>query len=266
MKKKMLNILITLSVIYIAVCILLYLFQEKLLFHPERLADTYTFSFDNNFEEVWIPTADNGTLHGVLFKTAQPKGLIFYLHGNAGSVSSWGYVAPLYLSQGYDVFIPDYRGYGKSTGSINSQEQVYNDVQTAYAVMKTRYNEDRIIILGYSIGSGPAAWLASQHHPRLLILQAPYYSMSDLVKHKMRFVPEYILKYKFTTNKYLERCSMPVVIFHGNKDEVIYYGSSLKLENEFKNGDRLVTLNGQGHNGITDNRQYREEMVSILAD
>jgi hypothetical protein len=55
------------------------------------------------------------------------------------------------------------------------------------------------------------------------------------------------------------------VIFHGNQDEVIYYGSSLKLKNEFKHQDTLITLNRQGHNGMTNNENYKTELANILA-
>jgi predicted esterase len=58
---------------------------------------------------------------------------------------------------------------------------------------------------------------------------------------------------------------MPVVIFHGNQDEVIYYGSSLKLKDEFKSKVSLITLNRQGHNGITDNEEYKLEIKKLLA-
>lgn len=72
------------------------------------------------------------------------------------------------------------------------------------------------------------------------------------------------MKYKFATNEYLKTCKMPVVIFHGNQDGVIYYGSSLKLKEEFKKQDTLITLNGQGHNGMTDNEEYKTELKKIL--
>ena len=59
---------------------------------------------------------------------------------------------------------------------------------------------------------------------------------------------------------------MAVILFHGDEDEVIYYGSSLKLKNEFKGGDRLITLKGLGHNGMTDNKEYRRELKKIVLD
>jgi pimeloyl-ACP methyl ester carboxylesterase len=77
-------------------------------------------------------------------------------------------------------------------------------------------------------------------------------------------IPTFLLKYKFETNRHLKGCEMPVVIFHGDQDEVIYFGSSLKLKDEFKGTDKLITLTGQGHNGMTDSEEYRTELKKIL--
>ena len=74
------------------------------------------------------------------------------------------------------------------------------------------------------------------------------------------------MKYKFETGEYIKDCKMSVVIFHGNKDEVIYYGSSLKLKSNFKKGDTLITLEGQAHNGMTDNAEYRSAIEKILTE
>lgn len=260
----MLQLLIILIGLYIVLCGLLYFFQEKLIFFPQKLDKNYQFQFEQKFEELNIKATDGKLLNGLLFKTESPKGLIFYLHGNAGDLSSWGEVAKTYTDLNYDVFIIDYRSYGKSEGQINGQNQMFEDNQTAYDELKKRYSEDKIIVLGYSIGTGLASKLASTNNPKLLILQAPYYNMTDMVKQKFSIIPTFILKYKFDTNEYLKTCKMPVVIFHGDEDEVIYYGSSLKLKEEFKKQVTLITLNGQGHNGMTDNKDYQTELKKIL--
>ena len=264
MKKLLINGSLTLLGIYILVCVLLYFFQEKLIFMPEKLDKEFLFQFDQEFEEKNIKTSDGTILNGLLFKADSSKGLIFYLHGNAGCLNSWGDVAGTYTDLNYDVFILDYRGYGKSEGSINGQKQLYGDIQTVYDELKEQYSEDQIIVLGYSIGTGPASRLASENHPRLLILQAPYYSLTDLVRRSFRIIPTFILKYKLENYTHLKDCKMPVVIFHGDQDEVIYYGSSLKLKDGLKSGDRLVTLKGQGHNGMTENQEYKRELKQIL--
>lgn len=256
--------LLTLLTVYVIVCGLLYFFQENLIFFPEKLDNDFKFTFDKKFDEISIKTPDNLLLNGLLFRSDNAKGLLFYLHGNAGSLNSWGEVAKTYTDLNYDVFMLDYRGFGKSEGKINSQDQLYQDVQTAYDTLKTKYRETNIVVLGYSIGTGPATNIASKNNPRLLILQAPYYSLTDMMKHTYPFIPTFILKYKFETNILIKDCSMPIVIFHGNQDEVIYYNSSIKLKEIIKKTDTLITLNGQGHNGMTDNPEYRAEIKKIL--
>ena len=266
MKKVLIALVKTALVIYIILCGLLYFFQEKLIFFPQKLDKEYLFDFEQKFEELDIVSHDGKKLNGLLFKADSAKGLIFYLHGNAGCLRSWGNVAKTYTQLNYDVFILDYRSYGKSEGEINGQEQLFQDNQFTYNEMKKRYNENEITILGYSIGTGMAAKLASTNTPKRLILQAPYYSLTDMMKHTYPIVPTFLLKYKFKTNEYLKECKMPITIFHGDKDGVIYYGSSVKLQKEYKKQDTLITLEGQGHNGITDNEDYKREMKRILVD
>ncbi len=264
MKKLLLIILGIILILYSLLCGLLFAFQEKLIFFPQKLDKNYNFEFGQKTEEINIKMEDGILLNGVLFKTDSSKGVIFYLHGNAGSIGSWGEVARTYTDLNYDVFLLDYRGYGKSESSINGQAQLFQDLQTVYNELEKKYQEDKIIVLGYSIGTGPAAKIAATNNPRLLILQAPYYSLTDMMRHTFPIIPTFILKYKFETNQYLKSCKMPVVIFHGDRDEVIYYESSIKLKEQFKKQDTLIILTGQGHNGMTENENYKFELRKIL--
>jgi uncharacterized protein len=263
-RKLISRTLILLAIFYLLICVGLYFLQEKLLFFPEKLDKNYKFSFHQPFEEINIKTKNGKLINGVLFKADSSKGLIFYLHGNAGSLNTWGDVAKRYTDLHYNVFILDYPGYGKSEDAIKSKVQLFDAIQTAYNEMKNRFHEDSIVVLGYSVGTGPAAHLAETNHPKMLILQAPYFSLTDLMRHTYPIIPTFLLKYKFQTNQYLKDCKMPVVVFHGDQDRVIYYGSSLKLKKEMKPGDTLITLRGQGHNDITDNPEYVATLKTIL--
>jgi uncharacterized protein len=236
-----------------------------MIFFPEKLSRDFKFSFPGKFEEIKIQTADNKLLDGVLFKSDNSKGVIFYLHGNAGSINSWGEVAKTYTNLDYDVFLLDYRGYGRSEGSISNQEELFRDVRLAYNEIKKRFKEDKIIVLGYSIGTGPATKIASANNPKLLILQAPYYSLTDMMRHQYPIIPTFLLKYKFRTDNFIRECRMPIIIFHGDLDEVIYYRSSVKLNGIMKATDTLITLQGQGHNGITDNQEYKIAIQKLLS-
>lgn len=263
------KVLIRLSLTAIILCITLYslffFFQDRLIFLPDKLNKDYKFNFTQQFEEINIDTNDGITLNGLLFTVDNPKGLIFYLHGNAGALNSWGNVSPFYTDDlGYDIFILDYRGFGKSGGQIDSQSQLFEDVQTAYNTMKQRYKEDSIVIIGYSIGTCPATYLASKNNPNRLILQAPYYSLTSVIQDICPIVPEFLIRYKLETYKYIENCKIPIVIFHGDQDDIIKYNNSLRLEKLLKSSDKLITLEEEGHNNITENAQYKKILSDIL--
>jgi alpha-beta hydrolase superfamily lysophospholipase len=248
----------------VTICVLLYFFQEKFIFHPDKLDKSYNFRFDAEFKELAIRTPDGKDLNAVLFQADSSRGLIFYLHGNAGSIDSWGNIAETYTQLKYDLFMLDYRGYGKSDGSIKNTEQLFQDIQAAYDTVKKIYPEEKIVILGYSIGTGLAAKLASTNKPRRLILQSPYYNLKDLMTHTFPIIPTFTLKYNFETDKYVKGINTPIAIFHGDRDEVIYYGSSLKLKKLLKKSDTLITLMGQGHNGMSENQDYRIALKKLL--
>jgi uncharacterized protein len=251
--------------LYLLFMSLAFFHQESLIFFPQQLPQNYTFSFEQEFEEVYVPAKDGTRLHGLLFKVSAPKGLVFYLHGNAGSVDSWGWIARTYTDLGYDIFIPDYRGYGKSEGNISSENQFYEDLQAAYDHMKTRYAEDRMVVAGYSIGTAAAAKLAAENNPRLLILQAPYYSLPDLLQSLYPFIPAFLLKYKFETYRFVANTRAPIALFHGDQDEIIYHGSSEKLRPHLKPTDKIILLKGQGHNGMNENPDYQKALANLLA-
>lgn len=248
---------------YIILCTLMYFMQEKMIFHPDKLANNHKFEFQNNFREWNIKTKDD-LLNGILFKADSTKGIIFYLHGNAGSLASWGNVAKIYTDRNYDCYMIDYPGFGKSSGKIKSQDQLFGGLQTAYDSLKLHYPENNIIVLGYSIGTGPAAKIASTNNPKLLILQAPYFSLTDMMKQNYPYVPRFLLKYKLETNEFVKVCKSPIVIFHGDKDEVIDYNASVRLKELFKPNDKLITLPGQTHNGMGKNADYLRELEWIL--
>ncbi|UOQ73102.1 alpha/beta hydrolase [Hymenobacter cellulosilyticus] len=191
-------------------------------------------------------------------------GLIFYLHGNAGALDSWGDAATLYTRLGYSVFMLDYRGYGKSGGTISSQEQFLSDVQTAYQQLLPEFPEERTIVLGYSLGTGAAAWLAAQQNPRLLLLQAPYFSMRATARQHYPFVPGFIVRYPLGTDAVLPQVKCPIVIFHGEHDEVIDYQTTMQLKALLKPQDQFITLAGAGHNGMTSNPEYQAHIRRIL--
>lgn len=238
--------------------------QVKFFFPGAKIDKDFKFNFSTTFSEVTIIATDSVKLNAVLFKAEATKGVILYIHGNSGGNDKWGLMAATYTNLHYDLFLFDYRGYGKSEGFIKNENEIYKDVQTAYNYLKLIYGENKIIVLGYSIGTGPAAFLAANNHPKELILQAPYYSLPDAMHHLRPSFDTTKIAFQFNTWKYVKMTTAPIVIFHGDIDKMFYYGSSEKLTAFFKPGDRLIKLKGAGHAFMVRNPIYLDSLKEVL--
>lgn len=262
LKFTILSISAVLGILYLIFLTVLYFNQESVIFHASRLPVDFQYTFEQPFEEMSIRCDDGNRLNGLLFKTENPKGLVFYLHGNAGTLEHWSRIAPDYTALGYDVFLLDYRGYGKSEGQIDSEEQFYGDVASAYAALRKRY--ENIVVVGYSIGTGPAAYLASKNHPSALVLQAPYYNLAELADSRVPLVPDFLKKYRFETNVFLPKVTCPVYIFHGTDDRLILFSHGERLNKLMKGRSVLFPLTGVGHGGINEDERFLSELKIIL--
>lgn len=239
--------------------------QEKMFFHPTPLPANYQFEFKSDFIEYNVPVTDKVTLNGLLFKAHDSKGLVFYLHGNAGALNSWGEIADFYIQHNYDIFILDYRGFGKSKGRIENEKQFLNDVQIVYDSLITNYKEENIVVIGYSIGTCPATFIAANNNPKHLILKAPYYSMINLVHHYYSIVPSFMVKYKLPTNKYIQKVKAPITIFHGTDDKIIPVENAYQLKEYLKPlTDTLIVVKGKTHHGVGSWEEYRSELNKVL--
>ncbi len=255
--------LFTIFILVIFITSGIYLFQEKLIFFPEVLSPSYSYQFEHDFEEINYKVEENVTINALHFKADKSKGIVFYSHGNAGSLAKWGDVADIFLANNYDLLIYDYRGYGKSGGSV-SEANLYNDAMHIYRQLAKEYGEDHIVVYGRSIGTGVATKVASEFTPRHLILESPYYNLPDLAKKIFPVAPSFLLKYKFRNDQMIGEIECPITIFHGSVDEVIYFGSSLKLEKLMKKGDKMIPIIGGHHNDLENFEAYRYELKNAL--
>lgn len=133
----------------------------------------------------------------------------------------WGKLAPTYTQLGYDVFMLDYRGYGKSEGKIASEAGLHQYMQTVYDYLKRMYTEKKIVILGHSMGTGLTARLATKNHPKQLILQAPYYSVADWVYYVLLSVDTTQIRSKLPTYQFFQQTTSPILLIHGDADQAI---------------------------------------------
>lgn len=264
--RRLLRILGVLIVLHLSFLVFLYLKQEKFFFNPKELDKDYAYTFKEPFEELNIEVAENIYLNALLFKAKESKGVILYFHGNAGAIHDWGKRAPLYLDNKYDILFVDYRGYGKSDGQYTEDKQLLNDAEAIYNFTKTLYPENKITVLGFSLGSGLAAYVASKNRPHKLILKAPYYSWKSLIADDIAPVlPEFMVRYDIPTYRFLKKVTCPVYIFQGSKDFLVNMETNAKkLAAENPEKVQLTIIHDASHNSIHITKQYYDALRDIL--
>jgi alpha-beta hydrolase superfamily lysophospholipase len=263
-KRKFWNLVKWFFIIYVVCGVMLCFLQDFLLFHPVPLAKDYQFSFSQPFVELNIPTSDNRNLHAIKFTVDSPKnGIVLYFHGNRQNVERYANYAQLFTKNGYEVWMMDYPGFGKSTGK-RTEQSIYNDAMLLYNMAVKQNTPDNIIIYGKSIGTGVAAQLASVRDCSHLILETPYYNIDALAKHYFPIYPVAPLtKFSFPINKYLQKVKAPITLFHGTDDEIIPYGQAqqLKAENSKIN---LITIQRGKHNNLIDYDHFTNNLDQLL--
>jgi len=207
---------------------------------------------------------DGGRINAIHFKVPNSRGVVFYLKGNSKSIKGWGKFAKDFLSNGYDFFMMDYRGFGKSRGKRN-QEKMFSDAQYLYKWLSKSYAEDKIILYGRSWGSGIAARIASWNKPRMLILDSPYFSFYyNANRYLFLFPLKWILRYDMRTDLYLKVTECPIHIIHGNKDRLISFSQSEKLKALYPSKIILHKIEGARHNNLPDFPAFFEVLYDIL--
>ncbi len=221
MKKRKVRILVRwikiLLLVYVMIGIGLYFFQDKLLLHPVPLPPDYEYTFSIPFKEVNIPINSKENLNIIQFppRDSARKGVVLYFHGNKNNIYRYSASSKNFTRNGYEVWMPDYPGFGKTTGDL-TEKKLYDEALLVYKLALMKYKADSIIIYGRSFGSGIASQLASIRECRRLILETPYYSIPALFSHYAPIYPTGLLsKYKLPVNEYLPEVTAPITIFHG---------------------------------------------------
>ena len=202
------------------------------------------------FQEINIPF-EGGSINGLKFSAAEPKGAILFFHGNFGDVSGWGAYGADFAALGYDFYIFDYPGYGKSDGKISSQQQLFASADAMSRYVLAQHSPRKLAMIGYSIGSGIAAQQAAKWDAARLILLAPYFSFERLAHEKIPFVPKFLIRYKIPTAEFLQAArGTQITLIHGAADELIPVHHSYDLAGSLKAGDLFYEIAAAPHNGL----------------
>ncbi|MCW9707811.1 alpha/beta hydrolase [Fodinibius salsisoli] len=267
MIKPLLWIAGTIGAGYICILLLLYLFQAKMVYHPTEELWGDPSSVGLPFEEIIFETTDGIQLHGWFISAGSEKPTVLYCHGNAGNISGRLASIKLLHSLGVNVFIFDYRGYGKSEGSP-SEQGTYRDAKAAWDYLTTVRGIDskNIIIKGRSLGGAIAAWLGARTNPAALIIESTFTSAADLGADLYPWLPvRQLLRYQYPTIDYIKEVKVPLFMAHSRDDRVVPFHHGNVLFEAAPEPKTFVELQGSHGTGFLDTGlEYREALQQFL--
>ena len=253
--------------LYIVLCLFYFTFQERWIFVPlGKLSKNAHIRLGSPYEEVWIEGEEKGDLHALYLPVENALGTILYFHGNTGNIKRWGAVAEEVSSLGYNVLVPDYRGYGKSRGK-RSEQLLKSDAVRWYEFLVEYQEFSAPVIYGRSLGSAMACHVAANKQVSGLVLESPFYSLEELAGHYIPFVPaRWLVRYTFRNHQCLKNARCPIAIFHGTKDIIVPYSSGHKLFQIVRERSEveMITIPGGKHNDLNGYPIFREKLRDFL--
>lgn len=264
-------IVLFIVIVYVGFAAFLFIFQAKLLFFPDRVIVDTPRSAGLDYDSVTLITKDNIKISAWYVPApsgGNDRGTILFCHGNAGNISHRIELIKIFHDLGLNVLIFDYRGYGESEGKP-SEKGMYRDVDAAWDfLIKTKNTpENRIIIVGRSLGGAIGAYVAQNRNPKGLILDSTFVSVKDLGAELYRFIPvRWMSRFSFNTVKFLRNVSVPVLVIHSRNDDVVPFHHGQRVYESAQGEKSFLEISGLHNDGyLTSSNKYTEGIDSFIS-
>lgn len=199
------------------------LMEGRFIYFPDREVTATPASAGLAHQDRWLTADDGVRLHAWHLPNARARYTVVAFHGNAGNMADRVGHYARWHGWGLSVYAIDYRGYGRSEGSP-SEQGLYRDARAAWADVTRELGvpPDRVILVGRSLGSGPAIQLAAEVQPAALVVENPMTSIPAMARVVYPLLPVSLLtRTKFDNLKKISRVACPVMVIHAEQDEVI---------------------------------------------
>ncbi|MCW8930318.1 MAG: alpha/beta hydrolase [Gammaproteobacteria bacterium] len=265
--RKILNLLANILGFIILLNIALYFFQPKLIFIPYKTMNETPKDWGLKYEEVFFQTSDNIKLHGWYIPHKDAKQTLLFFHGNAGNISHRGESIKIFHRLGLNVFITDYRGYGKSEGQP-SEDGLYEDARSSWNYLLTQKDiqADSIVLFGRSLGGAVATKLATEVSAEALILESTFSSASKMAKSLYPGLSSLIyLRFNFDNVTMVKQVQTPLLLMHSPDDEIIPLQQGQKVFLAANHPKKMVILQGNHNNGFLQSQpNYEHQLKKFL--
>lgn len=270
MSKKIPGLLVKMLGIVIVLNITFFFFQPYMIFHPFGEINETPENWGLKYEDVWFRTADDVKLHGWYIPHPDAKWTLLFFHGNAGNISHREDSVKIFHRLGVNVFIIDYRGYGRSEGQP-SETGLFEDAYSAwkYLLSVKEVKQENIILFGRSLGGSVATKLATDVEPAALIVESVFSSVKDIATSIYPGLAQIIfLRFDFDTQAMIKQIQCPLLLLHSLDDEIIPYEQGINVFLSAKEPKKMIQLQGDHNSGFLqsqpDYERHLEKFVLSL--
>jgi fermentation-respiration switch protein FrsA (DUF1100 family) len=241
--------------------------EGRFIYFPAREYDATPENYGLRAETLDISTSDGTSLKGWWIRNGG-RGVLLYFHGNGGNISHRLERAKLLSELGLDLFLVDYRGYGKSGGSP-SEDGLYADGAAIYQAARDRgFSPEKIVLFGESLGCAVAIETALHHPCRAIILEAPFLSVPAMAKAIYPFLPRFLVRTRFDNGSKVPRLVIPKLVAVAERDDVVPPQQGLRLYELAAPPKQLYLIRGATHNNtyIVGGQDYLEAWKRFLEE
>ena len=225
--------------------------EEKFIFFPAAEIEQTPRDVGLAFEDIFFTTADGVRVNGWFVPYPGARMTLLWFHGNAGNISHRVHgLKPLHDKVNANLFIIDYRGYGRSEGTV-SEKGTYEDARAALQYLRSRKDLDakNIVFFGQSLGAAVATELAGHEECLALILEAPFASIREMARVAFPLLPiGPLLRTRYDAAEKIKAVKAPVLVLQGDRDEVIPVEQGKKVFAAALSPKEFYTVRGAGHN------------------
>jgi len=254
--------------VYVGTCLVLFVFQSHLLYHPLLEIERTPENVGLSYEEGTLRTPDGLRLAAWYVPADEARGTVLFCHGNAGNISHRVGTLEILNRLRMNVFLFDYRGYGASEGSP-SEAGMYRDAETAWrhVVEERGVAPGDLVIHGRSLGGAVAAELAERHPPRALVLESAFTSVPDVAAGMYPWLPVRLLaRFQYDTLARIGRIACPKLILHSRGDDLIPFEHGRRLFEAAGEPKTWLEITGRHSDGfLTSGRRYEKGLDDFLS-
>ncbi len=260
---KILILLLLIIVLFVAYVRYL---EENTVFHPSRELTVTPTQAGLDYDDVYFPTEDGLKINGWLVKASNTASTLIFFHGNAGNIGDRVEKIEMFHKMGLNVFIVDYRGFGRSQG-VPTEEGIYKDAIGTYDYLLTRKDIDlqKLVAYGASLGGAVAVDLASKRKVAALIIDSSFTNAADMAKAIFPFIPSFLIQAKMDSVSKINHITVPKLFLHSRTDETVPFELGEKLFRRAAEPKEFVELKGNHNDGyVISENVFQKHMRQFL--